>query len=553
MKLLNLLRSNPKFDLRLVLALLTMSAMATTLVLVVVNLAAQQVEDKQVNPQLLLLMMVSLGGFMWAQHKSDVIVSKEIERILHGFRISLFDRVRRSEPGVLGAVGQGPVQSAMTTEMQTISNMLPMMLNGVQQLVLIVCVSLYLAYLSLFAFAMITILAVMVSAIHIHRMRRINRANREAIDDENKLFGGLSDLLEGFKEVKMNDRRRAALLQALRERSERARDTKSETKSQWVRESASIQLAFYAMMAAMVFIVPIFTSDYHDVAVQTTTATLFLIGPISAAIMSVPSFMDAEASLAKITGLEEQLRETFGVTEDTGIVEVSHSDKERSQDIASVLKAVDQIALCDVEFTYPGATGGFGVGPLNAEFKRGEITFITGANGAGKSTVIGLLTGLRMIDRGEIKVNDVAIGQSDLQAYRDCFATVLADYHLFGELYGIDPIDPDKVDALIREMEIEHKVSLNGATFSTTSLSQGQRKRLALIVARLENKQVLVLDEWAADQDPHFRAVFYQEILPAMRRQEKIIICVTHDDRWFDVADRIYHVRDGVFGDEQSS
>ncbi|MGM0562114.1 MAG: ATP-binding cassette domain-containing protein, partial [Pseudomonadota bacterium] len=307
-----------------------------------------------------------------------------------------------------------------------------------------------------------------------------------------------------------------------------------------------IQLAFYFMMAAMVFIVPNFTTDYHDVAVQTATATLFLLGPIGSTIMAVPSFNDADAAISKITELEtrlgealEQQRAAVGGTR-AEADEAPAGSSQRIQDI-------QEIALKSVRFTYPGPTGGFGVGPLNARFKSGEITFITGGNGAGKSTIIALLTGLRPVDSGEITVDGHAVPVEKLQDYRDRFATVLSGYHLFGELYGIDPIDPERVDALIRQMEVDHKVTLEGNGFSTTALSQGQRKRLALIVAQLEEKPILVLDEWAADQDPHFRAVFYEEILPSLREQGKILVCVTHDDRWFHVADRIYHVRDGQF------
>lgn len=146
-------------------------------------------------------------------------------------------------------------------------------------------------------------------------------------------------------------------------------------------------------------------------------------------------------------------------------------------------------------------------------------------------------------------VNDCPLPTDALQLYRDHFATVLSDYHLFRELYGIDEIDPKRVEPLLKQMEIDDKVEIDDNAFSTTSLSQGQRKRLALIAALLEEKPVLVLDEWAADQDPHFRSVFYEKILPSLRKQGKIIICVTHDDRWFDAADTIYHVRDGEFVD----
>lgn len=546
MRLFDILRSRTRIDLRTVMALLIMAAISTTMVLVIVNLASEQAQSREVSPRLLSLMAVSLLGFIWAQHKSDVLVSAEVERVLHQFRLNLFDRVRKSGPEVLDSVGQGPVQTAMTQEMQTISNSLPMMLNGVQQLVLIVFVSLYLAWLSLFAFVIVGVLAVLAVGIHLYRVRGISTANRAAVEDEGKLFGGLSDLLDGFKEVKMNSLRRDALLAQLNERSGRARDTKSATKTQWSRETASIQLAFYFMMAAMVFIVPNFTTDYHDVAVQTATATLFLLGPIGSTIMAVPSFNDADAAISKIIELENRLGDALEKQRE--IEGATPAERGGSSDpVADSISDIREIAFKDVRFTYPGPTGGFGVGPLNARFKGGEITFITGGNGAGKSTIIALLTGLRAVDSGEITVNDIAVPVDQLQSYRDQFATVLSGYHLFGELYGIDPVDPERVDALIHQMEVEHKVALEGNAFSTTALSQGQRKRLALIVAQLEEKPILVLDEWAADQDPHFRAVFYEEILPSLRGEGKILICVTHDDRWFHVADRIYHVRDGQF------
>lgn len=546
---LNVLRTQAKVNLRTVVALLTMAAVSTTMVLIIVNMASEQAQNNEVSARLMALMALSLIGFIWAQHKADTIVSAEVERILHEFRLSLFNKVGKASPETLDTVGEGPIQAAMTQEMQTISNTLPMLMNGIQQLVLIFFVSLYLAYLSLFAFAMIGVLAALAVTIHLYRIKKVNIAIREAAEDEGKLFGGLGDLLHGFKEVKMNNLRRDTLLSRLHERSERTRDTKAEIKQQWSRETASVQLAFYCMMAAMVFIVPIFTSDYHDVAVQTTTATLFLFGPIGSTIMTLPSFNDTEAALAKITSLKEQLSEELSKqTEKAATADSVDTDT----DTAKPLARIDEITMKDVRFTYPGPTGGFSVGPLNAAFKKGEITFITGGNGAGKSTMISLLTGLRAFDSGEITVNGDLLRATQLQEYRDQFASVLSGYHLFDELYGIDPIDADQVNDLLKLLEISDKVTLDGNKFSTTSLSQGQRKRLALVTALLEDKPVLVLDEWAADQDPHFRSVFYEKLLPMLRDQGKTLICVTHDDRWFDIADRIYHVRDGQFDENNA-
>lgn len=550
MLLVDLLRSRTRIDLRQAIALLSLASIATTMVLIIVNLAAEQAEDGVASMRYLGMMGLSLIGYIWAQKKSSDMIAAEVEHILHQLRLKLFDSVRKAAPDTLAKVGQGPIQTALTQEMQTVSAALPLMLNGIQQVVLIICVGAYLAWLSTFAFVMISVLAIVVSTIHLQRIRKINAATRDAIDDENQLFGSLTDLLHGFKEVKMNSRRRKALLDDLDDRSFRARDTKSVVKAQWSREFALIQLAFYGMMAAMVFIVPIFTSDYHDVAVQTTTAALFMIGPIGAVVASVPSFTDSDVALRKISDishqLEDALDEQHARQANDGI-----TPPETLEKLRDALGNITKISLRDIHFAYPGTTDspGFAIGPINATLEKGKITFITGGNGAGKSTIIAVLTGLRPATSGSVVVNDCPVPTDALQLYRDHFATVLSDYHLFRELYGIDYIDPERVETLLKQMEIADKVALDGNAFSTTSLSQGQRKRLALIAALLEEKPVLVLDEWAADQDPHFRAVFYEQILPSLRKQGKIIICVTHDDRWFDAADKIYHVRDGEFID----
>lgn len=554
MLLIDLLRSRTRIDLRLAVALLSLASIATTMVLIIVNLASEQAEDGVASMRYLGMMGLSLIGYIWAQKKSSDMIAAEVEHILHHLRIGMFDGVRKAAPDTLNKVGQGAVQTALTQEMQTVSAALPLMLNGVQQVVLIICVAAYLAWLSTFAFVMISVLAIVASTIHLQRIRKINTATRDAIDDENQLFGGLSDLLHGFKEVKMNSRRRDALLGALHDRSLRARDTKSVVRAQWSREFALIQLAFYGMMAAMVFIVPIFTSDYHDVAVQTTTAALFMIGPIGAVVAAVPSFTDTDVALRRIKDIDRALEDALDA-QHANEASNGTSSPEKLEELQGALGDIAEISLRDMRFAYPGKpdSPGFALGPINARFKTGEITFITGGNGAGKSTIIAVLTGLRPATSGSIMVNDCPVPVDALQLYRDHFATVLSDYHLFGKLYGIDDIDPKRVEMLLEQMEIDDKVELDGNAFSTTSLSQGQRKRLALIAALLEEKPVLVLDEWAADQDPHFRSVFYEKLLPSLRKQGKIIICVTHDDRWFDTADTIYHVRDGEFFDGRQS
>ena len=62
----------------------------------------------------------------------------------------------------------------------------------------------------------------------------------------------------------------------------------------------------------------------------------------------------------------------------------------------------------------------------------------------------------------------------------------------------------------------------------------------------MEDKTFYLLDEWAAEQDADFRVFFYEQLLPELKRENKAIICITHDNRYFHVADRVYQMQDGA-------
>jgi putative ATP-binding cassette transporter len=91
-----------------------------------------------------------------------------------------------------------------------------------------------------------------------------------------------------------------------------------------------------------------------------------------------------------------------------------------------------------------------------------------------------------------------------------------------------------------------HLVNFINVKFSTTKLSTGQRKRLALFAALAEKRPILILDEWAADQDPGFRLFFYNEILPYIKNENITIIAITHDETYFNLADRRLHLESGT-------
>ncbi|MCK5681500.1 ATP-binding cassette domain-containing protein, partial [bacterium] len=149
--------------------------------------------------------------------------------------------------------------------------------------------------------------------------------------------------------------------------------------------------------------------------------------------------------------------------------------------------------------------------------------------------------------------NERTVPFNSNQVYRETFAAVFSDFHLFQKLHGLHETDPGKTAELLTLFQLDYKTKRIGDSFSNLDLSTGQRKRLALIVSLMEDKPVYIFDEWAADQDPHFREYFYLELLPRLKREGKTIVAVTHDDRYFDCCDRILWFQDDGIVETESN
>jgi putative ATP-binding cassette transporter len=188
----------------------------------------------------------------------------------------------------------------------------------------------------------------------------------------------------------------------------------------------------------------------------------------------------------------------------------------------------------------------FTLGPLSLTFQPGEIVFIVGGNGSGKSTLAKLITGLYIPTSGEICLNGEPINACNREWYRQHFSTVFSDFYLFERLLGLEQVNLDKLAKhYLSKLHLDHKVTIEHGRLSTTALSQGQRKRLALLAAYLEERPIYLFDEWAADQDPTFKELFYTQFLPDLKRKDKSILVISHDDRYFPVADRIIKLDNG--------
>jgi putative ATP-binding cassette transporter len=207
-----------------------------------------------------------------------------------------------------------------------------------------------------------------------------------------------------------------------------------------------------------------------------------------------------------------------------------------------------EVRLDNVSYTYGDkAHPGFALAPLDFTLQRGETVFVVGENGSGKSTLSMLLSGLYPVSEGVIYIDDVRIDDTTIGAYRAMFSSVFTQFHLFAQLQNGQGEDASEAmtKAWLAHLQLDKKVRIEQHQIMNRDLSQGQRKRLGLLSAALEQRDILVLDEWAADQDPEFRKIFYERILPILKAQGYTIFAISHDDKYFHLADRIVRMHMG--------
>ena len=501
------------------------------LILSTINSAAQHAGD---GPDLHLLIMfcLCLAVYIITQRYVMSVAMCEIERIVNDLRIKLIEKVRHSDLVRIERLVPSDVLTTIAKEPVAISNLAPNFVAAGQACLLLLFVTAYVAYLSVTALVLTAMAAFFAISIFLRRSERLRQRLRQTAAQDSEVFEGLDDLLSGFKEVKMSRARGAALAQTIEHLSAEATGLKQETARSSAGEFVFAQSTFYLLLATVVFAVPAFSTIASSDLVKITTAILFLIGPISMIVQAIPSLATANSSMERLLALDAQLSSAAPPTD--------AADDVRPSAVRPELR------LEGATFTYSnGGSEAFTVGPVDFIARPGEIVFITGGNGSGKTTLMKLMAGLYRPDTGRILLGGTPYSTATEAWIRDQISIIFSDFHLFRRLYGLGEQDPAKLAELLAYMQLDQKTAICGDSFTTINLSTGQRKRLAMIVTLLEDKPVVIFDEWAADQDPSFRRKFYEEILPGLKARGKVVICVTHDDRYFDVADHRFKMEFG--------
>ena len=365
---------------------------------------------------------------------------------------------------------------------------------------------------------------------------------RLAREEEDKLFGFFRALTDGIKELKLHRNRRGAFF---------SRNIETVTSSyQRFNVSAEIRFAaaqswshllYFALIGLILFVAPNMGTIANKTLSGYVITTLYLMGPLSGVLSSFPLFGRARVALQKVQEL--------------GVSLADHSTEECPLDHSANQRQFSRLELCGVVHSYhrEQEDTSFVLGPLDLTFDAGELVFLVGGNGSGKSTLAKIITGLYLPEAGEIRLDGELVTNQNRDAYRQLFSAVFADFFVFDNLLGLDGADLDsRAGSYLEQLHLQHKVRVTNGLLSTTAVSQGQRKRLALLTAYLENLPFYLFDEWASDQDPLFKKVFYTKLLPDLKARGKTVLVITHDDRYFHMADRVIKLDYGkaVIADE---
>ncbi len=483
------------------------------------------------------LLFFSLMALFWFCKRYSMNEStKMVEHIVRIVRLRILNKLKTTNLLGLEAIDHGIFYSALATDASTISQSTNIAVNAVSSMIMLVFIIIYIGIMSTQALLISVAIVGLMILLYLQNEKKIAGSLKKSSSCENTFMDNLGGLLNGFKELKLNRRKyqdfsKVELDDVIDSSTELRMDA-------GLRLNVAILLAqtfLLLSIGGILFLLPQLDKSQIPMIPKLIALIIFTAGPISDFAIAIPAVSRADAAINNIRLLES-------------LIDIGQSKNEyicHEQPIEELTWS--SIKLDEISFQFPPKEGGrpFNVGPMDLEFHRGEITFIVGGNGSGKSTFLKVLTSLYPQNSGRLLLDKTEITPYNKASYRNLFSTIFTDYYLFKRLLGIDEPDNELIRTLLSQMELSDKTSIENGIFTNTDLSTGQKKRLTLITSVLDNKPVMIFDEWAADQDPVFRRFFYEVLLPELKAKGKTIIAVTHDDKYFSTADRIYKMEYG--------
>jgi putative ATP-binding cassette transporter len=474
---------------------------------------------------------------------SSFIMALMAQRTVFDLRLKLCQRILSAPSRKLEELGPHRLLVTLTQDIGSVVIALGSLPHLCINTAIVTGSLIYLGWLSwnlLLAMAICLTIGVVGYQLPVVKAARRQKLAREEADKMAKHFRGVT---EGYKELKLHLNRRRAFLQSM-ELTGKAFQRHNIVTSIILNAAAAWgDLLVFGIIGSIIFLVPAWQYMEPETLVAYTMVILYMTNPLQALLDTIPDITRANIAVQKIESVGLSLEKERLIKNET-FTELKPTPK------------WERIELRGVTHSYHKETeeNNFTLGPIDLAIYPGELVFIVGGNGSGKTTLAKLLVGLYRPEAGEILLDGLHISDKEREFYMQHFSVVFSDFYLFDSLLGLEKpeLDERARDYLI-QLQLDRKVEVRNGVLSSTDLSQGQRKRLALLTAYLEDRPIYVFDEWAADQDPLFKQVFYFHLLPELRARGKTAIVITHDDRYYGQADRILKLDYGKMADESKA
>lgn len=513
----------------ILIVLSMISGFGNAIIIFMVNEALNR--DDGFQSGLLLYFVMGIGIYIFGQKLVRTRLIHIANNMVYEKRTELIEKILNTSYEKMEGLEYGRIQASLNNDTETISDFSNIVISGATSLVTLVCCFIYMGVISFYGLLVSIFVIFIAAGLHFFIGKQANKLWEQTRDIQNIFFKFINDLIGGFKELSMHNGKRKDFKQDMQSSNVTYREKRIKGDMKFANVNVIGELLFTFVIGAVAFLFPVIFPELKMSALRNYVfVLLYMTGPIHSILGTIPNIFRVRISWNRLNELSREL---------DSIREELSPDVVGSNEFRPL-----ELKLKAVEYHYKNKEGeAFTVGPINYVFRSGEITFITGGNGSGKSTLAKLVTGLYVPDSGEISINGGRVSSEQLgQEY----AAIFSDFHLFDKLYGIDyAMKKTEIEQHLKILQIENKVEIKEGALSTIKLSTGQRKRLALLISYLEDRPVYLFDEWAADQDPEFRLFFYDKLLPQLKERGKCIIAITHDDRFFGMADQVIKMEMG--------
>jgi putative ATP-binding cassette transporter len=475
-----------------------------------------------------LMFVITVVVFSATKRNVTISLTEHVQDAISRLRIRVIDRIQHTRLEAFEALDRAQLINAVSENSAVIMEGARHYGQGVPAGIMLVASFIYIAYLSLPALYLVIICVAACAWVVRHLNRSVAADMRTSMQREDDFLKSFQELMDGFQELKMDHGMSRDLFDNhLRKSSLDARVLNTRTAISIVESEIYTYIFFYILLGAILFVLPRISDITPNNTLSVTTILLFLLGNGTVFVQALPNITKTDAAIDNTLCLAAALDDLEPPPE-------TLPPSPWRGGVRGELRAVD------LYFRYPGPEEtAFSVQLDDVTIPANELLFIQGGNGSGKSTFIKLLSSLYQPTHGRVQLDGIAASPTNIQHYRECFGVVFTDSHLFDRLYGHPDVDETRIAELLAEMQLTGKTQYVGGRFTNLNLSTGQRKRLALAIALLEDRPIYLFDEVAADQDPEFRRYFYEGILKNLKARGKTLVVVSHDDRYFPVADRM--------------